>query len=294
MVKQISMNVDETLELDYLVKQINDDAIDVTGQPNGASFSLDYGRKQFGIFDPSDPGTYTFDIDGQTIEIQVTDIPDSGVSRWTFDNDDTNSGTAIDVWGRNDGTINGATTGVSGANVTYTTNEAYSFDGTDDYIDASVSLDSTSNGVSVAVWHKPDFDTTAFSNPHQVFRNKSGSSNNWGILYDSSSNALTTNWSNSSVAYSPSTNYQNTWTHLAYTVDSSNSPNITLYIDGSSVNSGTFGSGVTVNHSNADFEIGRRIDNNGAHFSGDMDDFRVYDKALTSTEVSNLYNNGSV
>ena len=45
-----------------------------------------------------------------TVVFEDAAIPDSGVSRWTFDDGDTDSGTALDVWNDNDGTINGATT----------------------------------------------------------------------------------------------------------------------------------------------------------------------------------------
>jgi hypothetical protein len=86
MVEQITMNVDNTLELDYLVEQVSDDVINIASKPNNDSSSIEYISTRTGIFNPQNPGTYQLEIKGQTIEIEVTKIPDSGDlhSRWDF------------------------------------------------------------------------------------------------------------------------------------------------------------------------------------------------------------------
>jgi hypothetical protein len=78
MVEQITMNVDETLELDYLVEDISNDTINVKDEPSNFSTEIGYIRKEIGVFDPPGAGTYQLEINGQTIEIKVTNIPDSG------------------------------------------------------------------------------------------------------------------------------------------------------------------------------------------------------------------------
>jgi hypothetical protein len=162
MVENISMNINDTLELDYLVEQIDDSTIDITDEPSKNSYSLDYGRKQFGIFDPTDTGTYKLDINGQTIEIEVTDIPDSGADhQWNFVS---GSGTTVnDQNGSLDANFSGLSWGGSaGAGDTF---------GLLDGVDDSADLGSTGvtelshwteNGKGTTLmWINPDDSTNA-------------------------------------------------------------------------------------------------------------------------------------
>lgn len=75
--QKIKMDVDETLELDYLVEEVSRDAVTIYKEPSGLSESY-YSTDTY-VFDPSGTGTFQLDINGQTIEIEVTDIPDSVV-----------------------------------------------------------------------------------------------------------------------------------------------------------------------------------------------------------------------
>lgn len=88
MVEKIRMNVNDTLELDYLVEKVSRNAIDVANEPNNVSTSIDYISTETGIFDPPDTGTYQLNINGQTIEIEVNDITDSAVLNTTADDYD--------------------------------------------------------------------------------------------------------------------------------------------------------------------------------------------------------------
>jgi hypothetical protein len=63
-----------------------------------------------------------------------------------------------------------------------------------------------------------------------------------------------------------------------------------LYLDGGQVDSA--GSGPKPSGGRT-FKIGGQTDF-GHYWDGRIDDVRVYDKGLTSTEVSNLYNTGSI
>lgn len=82
MAKKITMNADETLELDYLVEQVSDDAIGVASEPDNVSTSIDYISTRTGVFNPPDTGTYQLNINGQTIKIEVIDIPDSAIAQF--------------------------------------------------------------------------------------------------------------------------------------------------------------------------------------------------------------------
>jgi len=84
---------------------------------------------------------------------------------------------------------------------------------------------------------------------------------------------------------------QNTgqWYHVVATHDGSTP---TLYLDGSQVGSTSIsGSYATISQN---LLIGDSAAGYGNPWEGDIDDLRVYDKVLTSTEISNLYNNGSI
>jgi len=212
--------------------------------------------------------------------------PASGVARLTFDNADTPGGTATDVWGDYDGTISGATTGVSGANQTYNTNEAYSFDGTDDSVDlggtAFVDLFQNSS-FSICLWAYMDSTGDhALFNYHNAYPGigyeRQGSNGFDAGIYDGSFNIIE---SGNSVT--------NSWQHHVLTYDSSNNT-AEYYIDASSQGSVSSGN-ATLNRDRT--VIGNRSDGNYP-FAGDIDDVRVYSKALSSTEVSNLYNTGSI
>lgn len=218
---------------------------------------------------------------------EFLDIPDSGVARWSLDHEDTDSGTALDSWGGYDAIINGATTGVSGANETYDTTEAYRFDGNNDYLVAPSLGSGFSAGFSFATWIKPTFQSSGdynyiaqYGHDTKVWRFEQDDVSRGTIefgLYNGSG------WDEVATAEFP----ENTWSHLTGTFDGSR---IVVYRNGSSVASG---SGSLANDSGDQFELGSRFGGNH-NWQGDMDDPRVYGEALSPSEVGNLYNTGSI
>lgn len=218
-----------------------------------------------------------------------TEIPDSGIARYTFDSDDTDSGTAVDVWNGNDATINGATTGESGANQTYTTNEAYSFDGNDD-IKASGVWDGE-GPVSMFLWVK--FDSTGAQRFLTSESDETSGSKKFIFRYDNGGNQklnLFIDDGTGSNAFRSSTALSTgTWYHVGWSRDRNG--NYTCWINGSSDTTASSGAG-QINHT-SDFVVGS-YQNNSFYLHGDVDDVRVYSRELTAAEVSNLYNDGSI
>lgn len=104
MVDKIQMNVNETLELEYLVEQISDGPIKVN-EPTSGSSSINYISKNVGVFNPSETGIHKLTINGQTVEIDVTDIPDSVDYQYPFDRFSTS--TWEDTVSNADMTVNG-------------------------------------------------------------------------------------------------------------------------------------------------------------------------------------------
>lgn len=276
------MNLNDTLEIDYLVEQVSDNTIDITSEPTLGSSSIQYAEKRFGIFDPSETGTHKLDIDGQTIEIKV--IPNGAFSRWRFDNADTDTGTVIDIWGSNNATINGAKTGVSGANKTYVTNEAFSFDGSDDYVDTTIG--SITPPLSISLWcYLTDTGNTfgAFGNFNSTV------SEDLYIQYDDTTSEWNLNADGGTDIRPQESLSTNTWKHVVFTIGSNNE---IAYFDGNQVASSTTGT-TSIHDSGNNFVIGGTGPSTN-NWNGKIDDVRIYDKSLNSTEVSNLYNTGSI
>lgn len=207
----------------------------------------------------------------------INTIPDSGVSRWAFEQDVTDS------WGNNDGIDNTSAGYSTDAAVG---NYAKSFDGVDDYVDVDdpSSLEDTDT-LSVTGWFKTEI---------------TGDSVTSIIRHDGHFTALQTNsqGQGQAVAFSGGdfTTYpfnwtygDNAWHHYAVTYNSTGSN--TIYIDASEIR--TDPSVGTLDTTTKPWQFGR-ADGDAEYYDGDLDDIRYYNKELSSTEVSNLYNTGSI
>jgi len=267
--------------------------VDAGGSPTGVGFipyttgSASYPKRKL-----EHPTAGEVSMHDQLTELA---IPDSGVFRLTLDNADTESGTALDSWSGLDATINGATTGVAGANQTYTTNEAYSFDGTDDYLVRDGSeIPDLSAPYTASAWINPNSigeykDFIVFGQQSNNITNLRFSLNTDGTLklrlYDGSTSPE--GHSTGSVTFG-------SWAHVVVVAESSDPNDYTFYIDGSdaglSVVDDQTASFSPVNR----YTIGAYRDPTFRLFDGEIDDPRTYDKALTATEVSDLYNTGSI
>lgn len=217
--------------------------------------------------------------------------PSSGIARWTLDNADTADSLAIDVWNDHDASIYGATTGVSGANQTYDTGEAYRFDGTDDYLEAPSLGSGFSNGFSVAVWIKPVFKGAG--NPNHILSYESGTDSATVFRFEQDNDSTgeldfgVYDGTDSFVEVSYTGMTENVWNHIVGSFDGSI---IELYHNGSSVGSAS----ADVANDSADFfKIGARHTTED-HWNGDMDDLRIYAGDFSGNEVNNLYNDGYI
>jgi len=278
-----------TLDIDNSVGQVDSTSVTLSG--GGSTTQTLSWAVPSGQTEQDYTATVSSADDTASQTVTVSSVPPSLVSHWTFDTADTNSGTAVDTVGSNDGTIRGATTGVSGANQTYTTNEAYEFNGGSDVVDSFNTTDFTfGTDFSLAAWI--NLNGTGTRNPvlakgsirsggdDKDYYIGTGGGNVFADVSDGS-NSLT-NLQGGSVP-------TNTWTHIAMTYDGST---LVIYIDGSQDTSASLSVSAQDDYA---LEIGNATgggDDDG--FNGKIDDPRVYSKALTSTEVSNLYTNGRI
>jgi photosystem II stability/assembly factor-like uncharacterized protein len=165
-----------------------------------------------------------------------------------------------------------------------------SFDGVDDSVETGISLADAGSGVTtIALWFKGD------SVDKQRLISAHNDGNNDLILLRENGNALQTQVRDSdgnivSLASSSDPFGDSSWHHTAVVVDNNNN-NLYLYLDGSLIDSNT-ATGWTGSFSNPNINIGAYLTSTQDYYSGNIDDVAIYDRALSSSEVSEIYNYG--
>ncbi|MBC7929612.1 MAG: PD40 domain-containing protein, partial [Rubrivivax sp.] len=203
-------------------------------------------------------------------------------------------GNANDNIGTNHGTLNNGATTATGF-----VGQAFSFDGTDDFVQvphsatlnptASLSLDAwifatgDQDAVIVAKWG----DTGAFNGQSAyLFSRQPGGALRFSISDDAhQGDAAFHNFD------SPAgTVALNTWTHVAAVYDQTTGTR-TIYRNGTQVAQRT-DTPINITNSIADLGIGAKVfDTNSpnAHFAGKIDEVEIFTRALTATEVKDIY-----
>ncbi len=244
-------------------------------------------------------GTYTINVNAtnqngtsNTVTWTITvQAPASGpVAYWKFD-ENTGTNTSDSSGNGNNGTISGATW-VAGK-----IGNALSFDGVNDYVDAgnNTSLQITGS-ISLEGWIKINnlsVNSGLFGRGHGL-----GSNNNYGyfITYYAPTNALYFDTYNTTKKDSLSkTNaiIDNNWHHIAATWDGTTSANRKkLYIDGVLIAQKT-SSIASIGIPSYNFRIG--IDSKDIYpANATIDEIKVYNRALSASEVLADYNAGNI
>lgn len=203
-----------------------------------------------------------------TIPMAVLDA--SLIGHWTFDAGDISGTTAYDRSGQgNNGTLTNGPTQITGQ-----VGGALTFDGADDFVDI-VSYTQTWVAFSISTWNvftSTVYDTIVGTN---LFR------------FTQVSNVRLETVSNGGSTSSPSLTPLNQWHHSVLTFDGSS---VRLYENGAL----TMGPIVRTTSFNI---TGLRIGSDGLSMIGSLDplhgkadDVRIYNRALTPTEVTTLYN----
>jgi len=191
-----------------------------------------------------------------------------------------------------DGTINGVTyqssAGVTDLNAG-TTSGAFDFPGNNNYIEVANSggLDGFAEITCTAWTFVENVGGNAIGGKYY-----DGSNRSWWFRYvNNDLNVLlatdTQNANNQATATNVGS--ANAWVHCAFTWSGS-SNTITIYVDGQQEGTGT-SSGNTVRENTADFYIGKQGPNSSLGFDGIMDDVRIYNTALTQTQIDQIYQN---
>jgi len=204
------------------------------------------------------------------------------VAHWALD--ETSGVTAYDSVGNNDGTlINGPvwTTGQIGG--------AFSFDGIDDYIKIigyKGILGAQSR--TTAAWIKTAGDGVIM----KWGGGQPGSQWSFWLKYSGIQGALSVSV-DSGYIFGSTILSDNQWHHVAAVLEDDGSPNadeIKLYVDGVQESDCTIASQPIDTQSLADLQIG--VFGTILHFPGLIDDVRIYDCALSSLEIRQIYFEG--
>jgi hypothetical protein len=228
----------------------------------------------------------------EKIGMSLTNKNTSGlVGMWSFDGPDVDmsTNTAYDRSGNsNNGTINGATPTIGKKG------QALSFNGSSSRVDLKNSGFGSlvNNGdFTVSLWAKTNTDNSRRTIIGDW--NSSGENESFAIefggYYQDPTHITTDIYSSSSPHYLDS-NFvysADTWYHIVVT---RNSTERRIYIDGTSQNSDA---NVAISNG-SNLTLGRAGAYNNFYLDGTIDEFRVYNRALSAQEVGDLYRLGSV
>lgn len=214
--------------------------------------------------------TITF---GQTVPSY---IPTSGlVGWWPF------NGNANDESGNgNNGT---PMNGVALASDRFSNvNQAYSFDGVDDYISMTsmTNIPLSNNARSISVWMKPASLSTTWT--WNAVAYGSPSTNN-AFMFGLGNNIISVQgWASD---YSAPLSYTvGQWIHAVCTYDGLN---VKIYVNGTLIGSGSISTWNTVG---TEFYFGIRPSMVYGYFPGQLDDIGIWNRALNHQEITDLYN----
>ena len=219
-------------------------------------------------------------------------VPTNGLASWyPF------TGNANDLSGNNNnGIVNGATLTTDRFG---NTNSAYTFDGLNDFIDVlhSSSLSFATYQQTISFWMKvpsiphPSVLEAVMSkysnsgNPLQGFIiHFAGNSS----LFYSIKNGSGFNWGDCPL---DSTNFypSNSYYHIVYTNDNDS---LRCYVNGIKIISTDIPTGTFIGTNTSSLVFGKESNMGGGvdFFKGELDDIGIWNRALTPTEINNLYN----
>jgi hypothetical protein len=222
-------------------------------------------------------------------------VPQGLVGYWGFDPDclDFTNNLATDMVGANTGSLLGATKPALANGII---SGSLLFDGSTSYAASGGNADIIGAAPrSVSIWANP---TSVASGSKYLFC--------WGV--DSARNAFAvtfgTGGAGIAYVYTNTTDWftatgavaANVWTHVAVTYNggaAQTADNIKLYLNGLKASLSFIGGGVgALNTTNSPINFGTNILHSASFFPGQLDDARIYNRALDPWEITVLYQAG--
>ena len=220
-------------------------------------------------------------------KLKTAIAPPSGIVSWW-----PGDGNAQDIIGSNHGTLQGGATFTDGL-----VGEAFTLDGTDDFVGVGDVLDMGTGSLTIDVWYK-----TPLSGAVMKLVNKgltgAGTPQNAGYHLRLENGSLTFIVADESgtdyTAHAPEPS-PNLYQHVAEVLDRDTNE-ARLYVDGSLVGN-TDVSGIGSLDTNIPFAIGAldrgTFGSVSEFFQGQIDEVEIFDRALTADEIKAIYEAGS-
>lgn len=207
------------------------------------------------------------------------------IAYWSFDTSGRRRSCKDNSGNGNYGIVKGAkwVKGISG--------QALSFDGSGDYVgmsnNSNLSFTSPSEVSSTSFWIKPNSvipgDQTILENEDDYLIYLAGGA--LGYSKTDSGNKYHNTWQSTN----PEISARN-WSHVVVTYDGTGSGGTKMYVNGEEkpVSNGSYHGGGSASGDN--FSIGiRAFDFASAPYGGEIDEVRIYNRALSHVEIQNLY-----
>jgi hypothetical protein len=160
-------------------------------------------------------------------------------------------------------------------------NSAMSFGGVDDWINTSLKI--TSQTFAVSMWVKINSFVDSY-----FINQSSGSGTGRFVISTTTANGGTISTRIGAIAVAAAPYETNKWYHLVSTRGSDDL--LKLYIDGKLVGSDS----ISDSFQNLTLELGGSSRVANRYFNGLIDDVRIYNYALTSEQIKQVYNGGAV
>lgn len=220
--------------------------------------------------------------------VNAVDLNDTE-NYYSFNNDDTIGSIAVDSANNYNGTLNNIVTGVE---IVSTLGEAYQFNGASSYVNIN-SSDTPPNNVSMSAWVNLTTVAAGTTNTIGGWIDSGGNEYRYGYIVSGK-----LRWSMSpsfgNYRHFQADNFTavaNQTYHIVITQQGTNNP--IFYINGSAHTTSTVGSGGTTGlPTNVPLNIGYAA-NPGTYLYGKIDEVGFWNGILTSSQVSELYNNGN-
>ncbi len=222
-----------------------------------------------------------------------TPSSDNLIAHWNFD--ETSGSTVVDSVGGHNGTLNYGPT--LGAAAPPSGSTAISFDGADDYIEVAHASDFVLSDGTVQLWFLSDdlsYAEAMFSKDSEYY-----DTGGHFHLYRNGDDIVTRIQSTSASYYvqEPNVISTGTWYHVAVTFGSAG---LKLYVNGTLADTNSYTGGWNGNSEPLVFGGSTAASGNGVatpvygHFDGRIDNVAIYDRALTASEILDLYNAGGL
>ena len=218
------------------------------------------------------------------IAFGALDVTSGQVGRWKFDSDTTDTSTGGAV--TDNGTLVGTGSYVTGTNAVVGT-AALSLDGTGSYVSVPSSTDvNLTTGCTLSVWVKL---ASATDNSYRMLLSKKityTDTTGYEFFYHPVLHQLLLrSGGNTSYSLSLPLTLDTNWHHLAVTINGSTA---VFYLDGA-VRTGATGTVANPTSGTQTLTIGRRSGTTDYPWNGLLDDVRIYNRALTPSEISSVY-----